>query len=398
MGEQGDELLAKYFVAVFNQARADGAEFAVLSGLDGESLSFKSSDVDVLCRSASDVKKIFHIAMQTLKNNNYNRYITLVNIKTNKNGFQIVVCDSSFGLNCHMLDCFYKYTYENIEIYTGETYFTIASLGIDASGVFNIIKKHIKQSTRWPMVPQEVIAVRKRKVSLIEKIAFYYAKLLRLIFSAFKPRKGLWIALLGIDGAGKSILISSLRKEFDDERSLLPLYHFHWRPPLSLRRQPAKRKNSTYLPHTKPPRGTLLSVLKIAYLFIVYTLGYIINIRPLLVRGGIVLADRYYQDILVDPQRYRFGGPFSVARIAAKYIPKPDLFIILDLPPDIAHKRKPEVPVEEASKLRTRYLKLAETLHNSIVINADKGPQEVYSEVRKIIVDNLAQRVSRDIK
>ena len=57
------------------------------------------------------------------------------------------------------------------------------------------------------------------------------------------------------------------------------------------------------------------------YILFDYTVGWWIMVRPLLVRSTLVVFDRYYHDLLVNPLRYRYGGPMWLARWIGKLIP-----------------------------------------------------------------------------
>jgi thymidylate kinase len=109
------------------------------------------------------------------------------------------------------------------------------------------------------------------------------------------------------------------------------------------------------------------------------------------------LFDRYYDDLLADSKRYRYGGPMWLARLVGRFIPKPDLFFFLDLPAEVAHARKPEVSLEEAKRLREHYLKLALSVPNVHVVDASRPLEEVVAEVEKIILRYLAARTEKYI-
>jgi thymidylate kinase len=75
-------------------------------------------------------------------------------------------------------------------------------------------------------------------------------------------------------------------------------------------------------------------------------------------------------------------------------IPKPDLFILLDLPAEVARSRKAEVPLDEARRLRQRYLDLTQSLPNAHVVDADRPLDEVVAEVEEIILTAQQKRTT----
>jgi len=70
-------------------------------------------------------------------------------------------------------------------------------------------------------------------------------------------------------------------------------------------------------PHALPARGKLASLAKLGYFISDYVAGYVLRVWPLAIRSTLVLFDRYFHDLLVDPHRYRYGGSMLFARWAA---------------------------------------------------------------------------------
>jgi thymidylate kinase len=127
-----------------------------------------------------------------------------------------------------------------------------------------------------------------------------------------------------------------------------------------------------------------------------YTLsGYVADIYPRLIRSTLVLLDRDYHDLLVDPKRYRYGGPAWLARAVGWFIPRPQLVILLDAPPEVLHSRRRELPVEETTRQREAYLELTRNLPNGYVVDASKPLDEVVGGVEQIILDYMAERIAR---
>ncbi|PYV70462.1 MAG: hypothetical protein DMG97_19215, partial [Acidobacteria bacterium] len=132
---------------------------------------------------------------------------------------------------------------------------------------------------------------------------------MRLVRRWLQPT-GLLVAVTGPDGAGKSTLIEHLAQAvgpaFDSHRL------FQWRPMLLWRR---KTTRDTTRPHSLPPHGRWWSVARLFAYLLDYWLGYWFVIRPVLARSGLVVFDRYFDDVLIDAKRYRYGGPLWLARM-----------------------------------------------------------------------------------
>ena len=124
-------------------------------------------------------------------------------------------------------------------------------------------------------------------------------------------------------------------------------------------------------------------------------LGYWLHVWPALVRSTFVGFDRYYHDVLVDPRRYRYGGPRWFARLTCAWVPKPDLWILLDAPASVIRARKNEIPLAEIERQRLLYRELVAHLPGGHIVDASRSPDEVAHAVARIIIDFLAARTAR---
>jgi len=198
---------------------------------------------------------------------------------------------------------------------------------------------------------------------------------------------GLFIAVLGPDGAGKSALIERLRADLAGafRRSAV----FHLQPDILRQKED---EGPVTAPHAKPLHPLWLSLLKIPYYLLDYGLGYTLRVRPQLVRSTLVLFDRYYDDVLVDSRRYRYGGPSWLVHWLQRAIPRPDLFLILDAPAEQLLQRKQELPGPELQRQRVGYHRLATGYQNAYVLNTSAPVAEVARQASAVILDFLHER------
>lgn len=203
-----------------------------------------------------------------------------------------------------------------------------------------------------------------------------------------------WIAVLGLDGSGKTSLLESLKKRRSKGRPFVDVYIGHWRPGFLAKRSEGGPVTN---PHAKPPRGVFASCLRLLLLWTDWHLGYWLRLVHYRAKGMLVAFDRHYVDLLADQRRYRYGGPIWLARFVGRLIPKPDLFIILDLPAEVTHARKPEVPLEEARRLRERYLELARSLPNAHIVDASHALEDVVVEVENLILRSLVNKTEKHL-
>lgn len=220
-------------------------------------------------------------------------------------------------------------------------------------------------------------------------LRYRFTDTLRLIRRWFQPT-GLFVCVLGPDGVGKSTLIEYLTRTVGAAFRRKKI--FHWRPGLLGRRR-------TTGPVTDPQGQTLRAAwLSIVYLFarlLDYWLGYCFVIRPLLARSGLVVFDRYFHDRLVDPKRYRCGGPMWLARAISSIVPEPDLVLVLDAPEHLIHARKQELPLGEVKRQRRLYVKVAQEFSRGVVLDASQPVQEVCEETNRKITRFLEGRFQR---
>lgn len=193
-------------------------------------------------------------------------------------------------------------------------------------------------------------------------------------------RGGVALAVLGADGSGKSSVVGGVAE------TLAPRFRgvtrLHFRPFLAEH----NARPPVADPHGEPSRGTLPSIVKLAYYLLDCTVGYAWVVAPRLARGELVLFDRYYHDLLVDPGRYRYGGPATLARLGARLVPLPGVLVLLDAPPEVLQARKHEVPLADTVRAREGYLQLFRGLPSGHVVSASRPLPEVVAEVSALVL------------
>ena len=225
-----------------------------------------------------------------------------------------------------------------------------------------------------------------KRIGLWGKIKNYALKVKRVL----NPT-GYVIAIMGPDGCGKTTVINQLKK--DIEPAFRKIQQFHLFPIPQTGNEKVVEN-----PQGKKKRNFVLSVLKLIYFVWIYVRGHCKYVLPAKIRSTLTIYDRYYDDIIVDPLRYRNGTPAWVVKLFGLLIPEPELWIILDCPTEVIQARKAEVAPEETERQRQAYLTLAKTKKNCIVLNTNRNVNEISIDACKFICNSLNKRSIRRYK
>jgi hypothetical protein len=134
-------------------------------------------------------------------------------------------------------------------------------------------------------------------------------------------------------------------------------------------------------PHAKPPRSALLSLVKILVWLMEEWYANFFHEK----KTTLLICDRYYHDLLVDPIRYRYGGPLWTARLVGNLMPQPKLWILLDAPAEVLQARKQEVPAEETARQCHAYLAFVRKQREHVIIDASQPLDRVIADVEHAI-------------
>ncbi len=206
---------------------------------------------------------------------------------------------------------------------------------------------------------------------------------LRILKRILKPT-GISIAFLGPDGSGKTTIINGLLN------SNLPFRrtdYFHLKPIYPKNKSEVVTSN----PHQYEPYNVFKSIAKLIYFVWQYNIGWIKNIIPLKIKSSLVIFDRYYDDLIADNKRYRYGGGNYMAIFFRVFIKKPKLYFILVTDPDIIYKRKQEVLFSELQNQVEKYRELADG-KRYFEIDVNNEPNLIVKRVNSILMKKMNER------
>ena len=141
------------------------------------------------------------------------------------------------------------------------------------------------------------------------------------------------IVILGPDGSGKSTFSKKITQNLKKKK--IKIKNYHLVPSFSLIKKKAKIVTN---PHAKIPRSKFMSILKLLFWLLKYKIAiFFDNLQ----NYQIIIFDRYADDLIIDPIRYRFNLNKKYTSYILKFFPKPFIWIImLDKPLNIWRRKK----------------------------------------------------------
>lgn len=249
------------------------------------------------------------------------------------------------------------------------------------------------EAGQWREVEKNISSLRRAmrrqviKRDPLNPVRFWTAEVGRFWRRVRHPT-GLWVVVMGPDGSGKSTLIRELESRL--EGAFRRHRRFHFRP-MFLPGRPGLSGSSTD-PHRRDPYSSFVSVLKLGALALDFTVGHWLRVWPDRVRSGLILFDRYYDDLLVDPVRYRYGASSRWVRTLRSMVPQPDLWLLLDATPEVLRARKQEVSKGELMRQRGAYRDLLAECPEAVVLDAARSLEEVAGEATEAVLGHLERR------
>ena len=209
---------------------------------------------------------------------------------------------------------------------------------------------------------------------------------------------GMSVAFIAPDGAGKSTVIAEITKSCAG--SFHGVEYKYFRPRFFKNPghyniiNPTQEISSNPDPHSKPVNSSLKSFFRYFFYNLDFLFGHLFLVFPFKIRRKLVIYDRYYYDYYVDMKRYQYKLPKFIPNLFSFMIPTPDLVFVLDASGQVLYDRKHELSVVELNRQRKVYQKVASSLVNACLIDAEQPIGKVIEDVSQLIIKKKVSQTS----
>lgn len=218
-----------------------------------------------------------------------------------------------------------------------------------------------------------------------------FMRRLRPLLFAFRQR-GLFIALLAPDGAGKSTLAHALKKDFGLKAQLIYMGTNMTALNVCL---PSTKWLHRVLKKSRAPKLVKLLLKPVNYcnriLDLWYRVAYAHSQR---LRGKFVVFDRYVYDSWIAKPATTWAKRMRRKFLEAGW-PTPHVVILLDAPGELLFRRKGEHSPEWLEQQRQAYLALQKQVPQMRAVDAMMSAEEVRREVIALIWESFRGRINK---
>lgn len=189
------------------------------------------------------------------------------------------------------------------------------------------------------------------------------------VLRSFVKPQGMMITFSGVDGAGKSTVIERVQYNLDKKlrKKVVVLRHRPSVLPIlsafTKGKEAAEKQAAGTMPRLGKNKSMLSSLARFAYYYTDYFFGQFYIYFRYVLRGYVVLYDRYYFDFINDCRRSNIQLPSFIPRLGYRFLFKPHLNFFLYADAEVILHRKQELDATTINELTERYLKLFDGLN-----------------------------------
>ncbi len=205
------------------------------------------------------------------------------------------------------------------------------------------------------------------------------------------------IAIVGPDGVGKSTTLEALRQSTG--HIFLDVIVRHWRPgvlprlAVLARREMARPGADGLLPPRRHPGR--FQGFRLLYYYLDFLIGGLTRDRLASSRQCLVLYDRCFLDMAVDPLRFGLSSSRGTD-LCWRWLPKPDRIILLSDEPGRIHARKPELTEPEIQRQLDEWQRRARAGQVHTVIAVHASGDQVTDRIWDVITNAFVEKNGGD--
>ena len=192
--------------------------------------------------------------------------------------------------------------------------------------------------------------------------------------------KGFTITFSGVDGAGKSTVIEQLTHRIEKQLRK-PVVVLRHRPSLlpilsvwTKGKEKAHQDSIDKLPRQGGNKSLISSFFRFSYYYLDYLIGQFVVYFKYILRGYVVIYDRYYFDFINDSKRSNIVLSKKISSFGYQFLLQPKFNFFLFADASIILNRKKELSKSTIEQLTNDYTKLFKTLKS-------KNPLTVYESI-----------------
>ena len=208
--------------------------------------------------------------------------------------------------------------------------------------------------------------------------------------------RGFMVTFSGVDGAGKSTIINIVKDNIEKKyrKEVVVLRHRPGILPILSAikhgRVKAEKIAGEVLPRKGQNKSYFSSALRFGYYYLDYLIGQVYVYLKYILRGKIVVYDRYYFDFINDPKRTNILVNKKVATALYCFVIKPKLSIFLYADVETILTRKQELNAADIYEMNKNY----NSLFTALKLNSKKSR---YTCIENNKLDNTIAAVLKEV-